>query len=78
MIADQKETCHTDYQIGKSTKGEGRNKCKERCTANAECYYYFFTNGIAGWCSLYSACDKRRFPAQSGSTFKRVTKTGIS
>ena len=74
LIADQKETCNTEFQIGRNTKGQGWNKCRDRCTSNAECNFYFFTTK-EGWCSLYSACHKRRTPGLSGSTFM---KTGTS
>ena len=75
LIADQKETCHSEFQIGINTFGQGQKKCKDRCNTNAECNYYFFTNDIDGWCALYSACHKRRTSDISGSTFM---KTGNS
>jgi len=72
MISNQRETCHTDDQIGTNTKEEGENRCRERCSTNAKCNYFFFTYDKNGWCVLYSACQKRRKPWLSGSTFKRV------
>ena len=75
FIADQKETCHTRFQIGENTKEEEQNKCKDRCSTNTECNYYFFSNDKIGWCALYSACHIRRSTFMSGSIFK---KRGIS
>jgi len=72
LIVDQKETCHTEFQIGRNTKRQGQKKCKDRCNTNAECNYYFFTNDINGYCALYSACHKRRTPAIPGSTFMKT------
>ena len=72
LITDQKESCHRDYAIGTATKGEGQDKCREKCNTNAECKFYFFTLDTNGWCELYKACDKKRTTAISGSTFWKI------
>ena len=78
FIDDVKETCATKFQIGENRFNEGEDTCRERCSSDPDCNYYFYTFKETcddkEWCVLYKDCSERRIPGCNGRTFR---KTGI-
>ena len=64
------------YLIETSIQGQNIEKCEKRCGEKEKCQFYFYTDN--NWCSLYSSCDNERDTGAVGSTFKKLTVSGLS
>ena len=67
-------TCSTKVVGPKAgRKVASLEKCKERCSNNADCRFIFFNDN--NWCIMYKECDGRRTPKRKGTTYEKISNT---